>query len=125
MNKPISCSRLTYPWFGIFHEYSFTSQKLVDSANDVLERAAKKGLLKGTKRGKRPPSSKDVKKPNATANVAEKYSLDRKHLDEMPERLEHLVVETRDQKESKIELPTKEKRDKSGRKKKTLKPFQF
>ena len=82
---------------------------MVDSANDVLERAAKKGLMKGTKRGK-----KDPKPPSEPPKA--------KQLDEIQKRLQNVSVD--DEKEPKSETESKDGQRKLA-KKESMKPFQF
>ena len=86
---------------------------MVDSTNDVLERAAKKGLMKGTKRGK-----KDAK------IQSEPLTPDGPHLDEMPKQLENVSIKVTDEKEPDIRSDNKDGQRKAT-KKKLLKPFQF
>ena len=86
---------------------------MVDSARDVLDRATKKGLMKGTKRGK-----KNTKIP------PESPSKDVQPLDEIPKLLDNVSISARDEKEPDINTESKERGQKSG-KKKDLKPFQF
>ncbi|XP_028405684.1 putative methyltransferase NSUN7 [Dendronephthya gigantea] len=85
-------------------------QKLVDSANDVLERAAKKGLMKGTKRGKKAGT------PLFTSDKNKQL------LDEVPKRLENISVEVADEKEPKM---TDKDSQHERTKKTSIKPFQF
>ena len=84
---------------------------MVDSANDVLERAAKKGLMKGTKRGK-----KDSKIPS------QPIPKDKQQLDEIPKRLDNVSIDVTDEREPKTE--SEDEQRKLG-KNKSMKPFQF
>lgn len=86
---------------------------MVDSAHDVLERAAKKGLMKGTKRGK-----KDAK------IQSEPLTRDKPNLDELPKQLENVSIKVTDEKEPNINSDSKDGQRKGARKK-SLKPFQF
>ena len=83
---------------------------MVDSANDVLERAAKKGLLKGTKRGKK--DSKIPSEPKA------------QQLDEIPKRLENVSLDVEDEKKPNSKTESKDGQRKLE-KKSSMKPFQF
>ena len=85
---------------------------MADSTKDVLERAAKKGLMKGTKRGKKSPVP-----VSKTTNDTEIF-MDKKPED-IPEQLENLAIKHTDEKEP------REKRSKSRRKKNEPKPFVF
>jgi hypothetical protein len=79
----------------------------------VLERAAKKGLMKGTKRSKTPKHSKIPSEPK-----------DKQQLDEIPKRLENLSLDVTDEKESNLRMESKEEQRKLV-KKGSMKPFQF
>ena len=90
-----------------------------------MERAAKKGLMKGTKRGKRPSSSRASKLSNEKPISGEKYFVEKRQLEEVPKRLGMLVVTTRDEEESKMDLDIKEKKREPNHKKNEQKPFHF
>ena len=86
---------------------------MIDSAKDVLERAAKKGLMKGTKRGKKDAKIK-----------SEPLLWDKQQLDEMPKQLENVSTNVTDEKEPNVSLDSKDGQRKAAEKK-LLKPFQF
>ena len=76
-----------------------------------MDRAAKKGLMKGTRRGKKSPVPK---------NEDSEKIVDTKLEGDLSAQIEHLEIRAPDVKE-----PVKEKRSKSRRKKNEPKPFVF